>query len=290
MIKNYKVLSILFFLIISFVIFTSQTTDVIKQADEFYLKDDFQSAYNVLKKAYDAGNKDYELLWRLARATKNLVNKDLEKNDKKKAISIYEEAQKYAEEANKVKPQNDMGHYWLGAIYGSIGLLKGVLNAVALMDPMEREGKAAIEYNKNFGDGYFLIANLYYKGRAALPLANKDNAYMIAFSFMLKAIELAEAKAYETDILSLMYKDFIFFLTNRKYDLNKSVSIWEECKKNYDKAKDWYEKAKFYYGFLPKPVKADVELAKDYLQKLLALPSVHRWDREAKEEAKEMLK
>lgn len=286
--KTKIVLIILLFL--GIFIFTSQTTDLIKQADEFYLKDDFQSAYNVLKKAYDAGNRDYEILWRLARATKNLVNKDLEKNDKKKAISIYEEAQKYAEEANKVKPQNDMGHYWLGAIYGSIGLLKGVLNAVALMDPMEKEGRLSIEYNKNFGDGYFLIANLYYKGRAALPLANKDNAYMIAFSFMLKAIELAEAKAYETDILSLMYKDFIFFLTNRNYDLDKSIKIWEECKKNYEKSKDWYEKAKYYYGTLPKPTKADKELAKDYLAKLLALPDIHRWDREAKEEAKEMLK
>jgi|GEM_PF-4803709 tetratricopeptide (TPR) repeat protein len=288
--KNFSKVFIVFLSIFMLFILTSQTADIIKMADEYYLKDNFQEAYNVLKKAYDSGNKDYEILWRLARATKNLVNKELETKDKKKAIAIYEEAQKYAEEANKVKPQNDMGHYWLAAVYGSIGMLKGVLNAVALMDPMEKEARLAIDYNKNFGDAYFLIANLYYKGRAALPFANKDNAYIIAFSFMYKAIELAESKAYETDILSLMYKDFIFFLTNRKYSLDKVVKMWEEAKKNFNNAKDPYEKMKYYYGSLPQPTKDDISLAKEIFEKLLALPELHRWDKEAKAEAKDMLK
>lgn len=286
--KLYKLVFILCLILLVLAISISASNDAIKKSDSFFDRDQYKEAYEILKTEYDNGNKDYELLWKLARALKNYAD-DFEKTDKNKQLSMLDEAKKYAEEANKIKPDNDFGHYWLAAILGTIGEIKGPLNAVFLMDPIENECIAAINYNHNFSKAYYVLGALYVKGRAVVNVFKSSYLRNIGISLIYRAIDIIKRGQDKSDIVTLYYHDIIEFLLKRDYSVKDKIKLWKDFGKRYKKA-EGYKKYFYFYGTLNKPTLSDHDEIIKFNEVLQNLPVKHKWDQEKKDDIKKLLK
>ena len=286
--KYYKFVFIMCLILLVLTINISASNDAIKKSDSFFDKDQYKEAYEILKTEYDNGNKNYELLWKLARALKNYAD-DFEKTDKSKQLSMLDEAKKYAEEANQIKPDNDFGHYWLAAILGTIGEIKGPLNAVFLMDPIEKECMAAINYNPNFSKAYYVIGALYVKGRAVVNVFKSAYLKNIGISLIYKAIDLINSGKDNSDIVSLYYHDLIEFLLKRNYSVKDKIKLWKDFSKRYKK-ENGYKKYFYFYGTLNQPTLSDHDEIIKLNEILQSLPVNHKWDQEKKDDILKLLK
>lgn len=281
-----KLIITILIIVFGFILFIS-ASDPIKKSDQFFSQDKYKEAYEILKSEYDKGNKSFELLWKLTRALKNYSD-DFEEN-KDKRLSMLDEAKKYIEEANNLKPENDFAHYWKAAVLGTIGEIKGPLNAVFLMDPMENECVAAIKYNPNFSRAYYVLGALFVKGRAVVNPFKSSYLKNIGISLIYKAIDLYEKGEDQTDIASLYYHDLIEFLIKRNYSLKSKIKLWNDFKKRYAKETS-YKRQYFFYGIMDKPTLSDHDEILKLNQKLQNLKVYHKWDQEKKDDVNKMLK
>lgn len=99
-----------------------------------------------------------EVLWRLSRTEKWLGD---EATGKTKQLAHYEQAEALAKEGIKVNDRCVECHFWLGVAYGKIGVLRGVLNSLFLIGPIETEMQTVLRLNPQHSGAHHVLGVVY---------------------------------------------------------------------------------------------------------------------------------
>ncbi len=181
--------------------------------------DNARKAIEVLDKARDRDNRNYELEWKFARysyfvgSRRNLTDEESEK--------VLTKALEAARIAKRMEPKKPDGHFWYGAILGelsrrspvtvgtvSISKIKDSMNAVIELDP-KYEGASAYDAlgqlelaTRGLAGGDAKRALEYFKKAHSL---NPDNAYarLHLGEAYLALNQDAEAKKYLQSLMSM---------------------------------------------------------------------------------------
>ncbi len=127
--------------------------------------------------------KNYEALWKLAKAYYWLGNHSLEKEQ----LDLFTKGKDYGERAVKLYPDNWEGHYWLGVCLGRYGETRGIIKNLFLVKPIQKEMETVLKINPSHAGAHHVLGVIYRKapGRP-LSVGNKKKALRYA----KKAVEL----------------------------------------------------------------------------------------------------
>ena len=126
--------------------------------------------------------------WKYAQASYTLgVHTD---GDEEK-IAIFKKGIDIAKRAVSIDDKSVESHFWLGVSYGKYGEAKGVMNSLALVEPIKAEMAKVIELDEAFdgGGAHRVLGRLYHK----LP-GVAGGSTELALSHLKKAIEFSEAR------------------------------------------------------------------------------------------------
>ena len=205
-------------------------SDVLSQADEYHKKEDNPNAYAVLQAAYDSGNKDPEVLWRLGRVHYLLGQEFTDKAERKPHCEKGFELTKAALDA---APENWAVHKWHGILLSSMGQFQSTNEKIAQSYNIRDHWKKAIELNPTDATTYhclgawcWAILQISWLERQAASLlfgTPPTSSYEEAEKYLLKSHELDPKQTANTLLLGDLY-----------YQQKK----WEEAKKWYNIAAD----------------------------------------------------
>ncbi len=99
-----------------------------------------------------------EVLWRLSRTEKWLGD---EASGKSEQLAHYERAEALAKEGIKANDRCVECHFWLGVAYGKIGILRGVLNSLFLVGPIETEMQTVLRLNPQHSGAHHVLGVVY---------------------------------------------------------------------------------------------------------------------------------
>ncbi len=99
---------------------------------------------------------DGQALWRLARAHLYLGDR-VEDN----VLEIYQSGLAYAEQAIGLLPDSPDAHYWHATLLGRVGQTQGVLNSLAMVNPMKEALDRVLEIDPEYAAAYYVLSLLY---------------------------------------------------------------------------------------------------------------------------------
>ena len=209
--------------------------------DETYTKDiDDEKVYNTLKtmlsQAKTAEEKS-EVLWRLSRVCVDLGD-ELDDDEKKQKMAIYEEGQSYADQSLAAKP-NAMAHLWKCCNLGRWGQTKGILASLGKVGEMDDNLKEVFNtFNcLDSSEAWYTIAVLY----ASVPGRSKDKA----ISYARAACDTIPADT----IYGGTYKELAELLYDRNWSAKKRASEIAKIQKSWNgETKSNYDKYGYYEG------------------------------------------
>lgn len=143
----------------------ADTAAMMKQADEAWAQRADQAKTQESADLYEAilveEPTNYDAAWKAARSLYRVGSKA--DDDSKEAI--FEKAVGYAKKATQIKPDDPMGHYWLGVVYGQYGKAKGISKSLSLVDPIKEEMAFVISKDPKFegAGGQRVLGRLYFK-------------------------------------------------------------------------------------------------------------------------------
>jgi tetratricopeptide (TPR) repeat protein len=142
--------------------------------------------------------------WKLARASYWLgVHTD---GDEAK-LAIYKKGIDIAKRAISLDAKSVESHFWLGVSYGKYGETKGVMNSLALVDPIKKEMQTVLELDEKFegGGAHRVLGRLYHKlpgiagGSTEKSIEHLEKAIAIDDSRLLNHLFIAEVYVAEKD-------------------------------------------------------------------------------------------
>jgi len=239
----------LFFLSVSFFLFSQQPQDLISQGDELYAEmKDIATANKALaeyREALKKAENKYEAYWKIARMMYFIGDHTESKKEKK---SIFSQGIYHAKKAVELEMEKPDGHYWLGVNYGVYGEAKGVFKSLALVKPIKKEMNKVIELNREYEDGGAdrVLGRVYFK----LPgIAGGDKKKSL--EHLLKSKELGPEDALTRIYLADTYlalkeydkaREELEFVLNMESDPCWISSVTEEQKAE---AKEMLQKKEF---------------------------------------------
>jgi tetratricopeptide (TPR) repeat protein len=132
----------------------------LKNGDDLYDKNDYNSAIAQYNLALDAKAGDYGALWRLSRAYRDrgeiAKNKDQEKSD-------YLAAERYARQAIAASPNSTEGHAQLAAALGRVALFEGGRKKVELSKEVRAEAEKAVEIDPDNDGANHILGRWHYE-------------------------------------------------------------------------------------------------------------------------------
>lgn len=140
-----------------------------------------------------------EASWKLARAC-YWLGKHTDGDDAK--LAIYKKGIDVAKRAISLDAKSVESHFWLGVSYGKYGETKGIMNSLALVDPIKKEMQIVLELDESFdgGGGHRVLGRLYHK----LPgIAGGDTEK--ALDHLKKALKFDESRLLNHLFLAEVY-------------------------------------------------------------------------------------
>ena len=117
-------------------------------------------------------------------------------------IEIFKKGIDVAKRAVAIDDKSVESHFWLGVSYGKYGEAKGVMNSLALVDPIQKEMERVLELDENFdaGGAHRVLGRMYFK----LPgIAGGSNEK--AVEHLLKAIAIDKTRLLNHLFLAEVY-------------------------------------------------------------------------------------
>ncbi|MBI4850778.1 MAG: hypothetical protein HY819_03020 [Acidobacteria bacterium] len=103
-------------------------------------------------------------------------------------LEIYEKGVEYGEKGVEVNEDSLESNFWLAVNYGLVGREKGMLQAVRLVDPIEKHTRKALEIDESYFYGAPLrVLGRLYNQLPSWPISRGDNKK--ALDFLLKALK-----------------------------------------------------------------------------------------------------
>ena len=208
-----------------------------------------------------------ELYWRLARTYMNLGEDNKIKGMKKDdVLELYKDGEHYADLVIENDPQNPEGYFWKGAIIGTWGNTKGMLEALGNASPMKDHLEQALLRDANHADSYFVLCQLY-TALPGWPISFGNIDY--AVSFGRKAVFLLEkdlAAGKQSVPQYGYYSTLASALWNRNWDTNKRYNEKSNKLKEYTGKSNPLEKNSFFECQVSLKSMSDREEAKQLIQ------------------------
>ncbi len=183
----------------------ADTAAMMKQADDAWAqradKAKTQEAADLYEAILVEEPTNYDAAWKAAKALYRVGDKG--PDDAKEAT--FEKAVNLAKKAVQIKPDDPMGHYWLGVVYGQYGKAKGISKSLSLVDPIKEEMAFVISKDPKFegGGAQRVLGRLYFKlpglfgGDNDKSIEYLEEAVKIGPNYYLNHVFLAETLADE---------------------------------------------------------------------------------------------
>uniref|UniRef100_A0A8D0HSD7 Regulator of microtubule dynamics protein 1 n=1 Tax=Sphenodon punctatus TaxID=8508 RepID=A0A8D0HSD7_SPHPU len=205
--------------------------DIIEQADYLYGSGETEKLYQLL--AQHKSSEDAELLWRLARASRDLAQLSSTSEEEKKKL-VYE-ALDYAKKALEKNSSNFAVHKWYAICISDVGDYEGIKTKISNAFLIKEHFQKAIELNPNdatsihlMGIWCYTFAEMpWYQSRIASLLFTTppSSTYEKALHYFHMA-EKAEPNFYSKNLLFLGK-------TYMKLDNRKMALLWLMKAKDY---------------------------------------------------------
>lgn len=132
--------------------------DPLGEADRLFSRGDNtaqdQQAFAILERALATDGKNYDLLWRAARAA-YYVGDFGEQAEK---LKFFEKGITLAQRAILLQPNSVEGHFWLAANYGGKAQLVGALKALSTVKKIRKEMQTVVTLNDAYENGNAYLA------------------------------------------------------------------------------------------------------------------------------------
>jgi tetratricopeptide (TPR) repeat protein len=276
-------------------VFSQQAADPLKEIDK--LHDDSkhaearQALFTMVPKL--VSNKDKcEVYWRLARETLDLGDEaEDQKMKQEEILKIFEEGERYADQAIKFDKNNAVGYFWKTANMGRWGQVKGILDSLGKAEPMRVELKKAITIDPEYPDAFYTLGILY-ELLPGWPLSFGNAEFSV--SLARKSIDLMEKQLKDGKIDKpkyVYYVELANHLSKRNWNASTRDGKQKEFKKNYDSNNDVLDKNCYYEGSVTLKSVSDKDEAKALVAMVISefekMPSLSKSDAKDLKKAKE---
>lgn len=191
-----------FFLFFSSLVFSQSVEELIKEADDFSMKEfNNQKALASLQMAEKLEADNPEILWRISRSYVDITEHMPGTSDEQKDAQLvkYQIALDYAEKAVKAAPNSSVVYLRRAIAKGRIALFKGVFKVIGLVNDVKKDCEKAIKLGN--GGNEIQASSHYVLGRThakvcekpylvRLPLGLGWGDMDVSFAEFNKAIEL----------------------------------------------------------------------------------------------------
>ncbi|XP_064010630.1 regulator of microtubule dynamics protein 1 isoform X3 [Pogoniulus pusillus] len=149
--------------------------EVIEQADYLYGSGETEKLYQVL--VQHKNSDDAELLWRLARASRDLAQLSSTSAEEKRKLTY--EAFEYAKKALEKNESNSAAHKWYGICLSDVGDFEGIKTKIGNAIIIKEHFQALRYFHlAEEADPNFYSKNLLFLGKTYLKLNNKKLALL----------------------------------------------------------------------------------------------------------------
>eukprot|EP01102_Stenamoeba_stenopodia_P007158 TRINITY_DN199_c0_g1_i5.p1 TRINITY_DN199_c0_g1~~TRINITY_DN199_c0_g1_i5.p1 ORF type:complete len:243 (-),score=71.37 TRINITY_DN199_c0_g1_i5:750-1439(-) len=201
--------------------------EVVKTADELSEKKEFNKALEVLLKGHSDFPNDIEIWWRISRAYFDVFEQLSNADEKKDALL---KGLEHAEAALKVNDSHYATHKWWAILTSSLGEFVSTKEKIANAYKIKEHALKALELNPQdsttlhlLGRWCFSVANIGWIERTAASAlfgTPPSSSFDEALGYFLKAAEICPN-----------------FVRNSLFIADSYANL-----KQYDKAKQWYQK------------------------------------------------
>ena len=113
---------------------------------------------------------DYELLWRYARSASRTP--DYLVASKKEKLAILAKGVTLGKQAIELYPKKTDGHYWYAISLGREAELKGILQSLSSIKPIQETIKIILELDPNYHRAHFVLSRLYRKAPKVISIGD----------------------------------------------------------------------------------------------------------------------
>lgn len=189
---------------------------------------DHQTALKNYQAAFEADSKNCEAAWKTSRALANIGD---ERTDTAERTEFFNKAEKYAQIAIDLCPDNDMAHLSMSIAVGRVALMLGKKEQVQLSQTVKAEAEKAIALNPNNDTAHHVYARWH---RKVATLSGVAKTFAKVLYGGLPDASLEQAVVHFQKAIEL------------KPDYNNhylELGITYEMMKEYAKANEAYKKA-----------------------------------------------
>lgn len=108
-----------------------------------------QQALTILERVLAREPRSYQALWRAARAAYHVG----EEADERAKVASFERGIQWGQQAVAQQPEGVDGHFWLGANYGGLSSVKGIVQALAMVQQVRTEMETALRLQADYEQG-----------------------------------------------------------------------------------------------------------------------------------------
>ena len=154
-------------------IFSQTTNELVEQGDSLITNFNDQGALQKYQEADKQTPNNWEVLWRLSRATVNIANQMPTKTDEQQDAQLaeYEKAFQYADRAVKLAPDKSVTYVRRAIANGKIALFKGVFSVGGVVNDAKDDCEKAIKLGN--GGNYIQAIAHYVLARSNAKVSEK---------------------------------------------------------------------------------------------------------------------
>lgn len=162
--KLLKIISGLVFALSGF-IHAEDTSQFVKQAVELYEarhldKENLNKSFEILKKAAESEPDNLSANYELSRVYLMLGDEEKNKDEK---IKFYDKGIEYGKKAVKINDKSAEAHFWYMASIGRTGQLKGIFNALPVVNEVKKEIEKILKINPKHAGALHAKAMYYFE-------------------------------------------------------------------------------------------------------------------------------
>ena len=139
------------------IIFSQSSDELVRQGDSLITNYNDQGALQKYQQADKQTSNNWEILWRLSRATVNVANQMPETTDEEQdaQLAVYQKAFDFANRAVKLAPDKSVTYLRRAIANGKIALFKGVFSVAGVVNATKDDCEKAIQLGNggNFVQG-----------------------------------------------------------------------------------------------------------------------------------------